>query len=241
MPRKPPGTLYLVPVPLGKGSVAAALPPAVQGWIRGLRHFIVEHPKTARRFLKEVGIDAPLQSLSMAVLDEHTPKESVAALLQPLLDGEDVGLMSEAGCPAVADPGAALVAIAHQNGVTVRPLVGPSSILLALMASGLNGQRFAFHGYLPADKAGRVRRIAELEQESARHRQTQIFIETPYRNDALLADLLATLSPSVRLCIASDLTLPTEAVRTQSVSAWRKSVPDLDKRPTVFLLLAGRI
>jgi 16S rRNA (cytidine1402-2'-O)-methyltransferase len=238
MPAAPPGTLYLVPVPLGEGGAAPALPPAVQNCVRSLRHFIVEHPKTARRFLKEIGTETPLQSLSMAVLNEHTSKEGIADLLQPLLDGQDVGLMSEAGCPAVADPGAPLVALAHQKGVTVRPLVGPSSILLALMASGLNGQRFAFHGYLPADKSGRVRRIAELEKESARHRQTQIFIETPYRNDVLLTDLLATLSPSARLCIASDLTQPAETVRTQAVSAWRKSVPDLDRRPTVFLLFA---
>lgn len=238
MPAKPRGTLYLVPVPLGEGGVAPVLPTLVQSRVRGLRNFVVEHPKTARRFLKQIGTDVPLQSLSMAILDEHTPKESIAALLQPLLNGQDVGMMSEAGCPAVADPGAALVTLAHQNGITVRPLVGPSSILLALMASGLDGQRFAFHGYLPADKFGRVRSIAELEKESGKRRQTQIFIETPYRNNVLLADLLAALSPSTRLCIACELTQPAETVRTQAVSAWRKSAPDLDKRPTVFLLLA---
>ena len=231
------GTLYLVPVPLGESGVEAALPPAVSSIVRGLRYFVVEHPKAARHFLKQIGTATPLQALSMQVLDEHTPADRLAGLLQPLLDGQDIGLMSEAGCPAVADPGASLVALAHKHGVTVRPLVGPSAILLALMASGLDGQRFAFHGYLPVDKAGRVQRIVELEKQSARQRQTQIFIETPYRNNALLADLLATLNPATRLCVAADLTLASEAIRTLNVAAWLKSIPDLDKRPTLFLLL----
>ena len=239
MPGQPAhGTLYLVPVPLGDSGIDFVLPSAVVSVVRGLRHFVVEHPKTARHFLKQIGTDAPLQSLQLEVLDEHTSANRLLPLLKPLLDGVDVGLISEAGCPAVADPGATLVALAQNQGITVRPLVGPSSILLALMASGLDGQRFAFHGYLPADKTGRAKRVAELEKDSARQRQTQIFIETPYRNNVLLADLLATLNPATRLCLATDLTLPSEAVRTLPVAAWRKSVPDLNKRPTVFLLLA---
>ncbi|MES2354755.1 MAG: SAM-dependent methyltransferase [Pseudomonadota bacterium] len=232
------GTLFLIPVPLGESGVDVALPPTVRTLASGLEHFVVEHPKTARHFLKQIGVQTALQSLQIEVLDEHTPANQVESLLQPLLTGKDVGLMSEAGCPGVADPGATLVALAHAKGITVRPLVGPSSILLGLMASGLDGQRFAFHGYLPAEKTGRVKRIGELEKESARYTQTQIFIETPYRNNALLGDLLATLNLRTRLCVGADLTLPTEAVYSRTIADWRKSPPDLNKRPTVFLFLA---
>lgn len=239
MPNQPAwGTLYLLPVPLGESDVGAILPAAVLALISRLEHFVVERPKTARHYLKQIGTVTPLQSLHIETLDEHTAANQLEPLLQPLLAGFDVGLMSEAGCPGVADPGAALVAIAQQRGITVRPLVGPSSLLLALMASGLDGQRFAFQGYLPVDKAGRLKRIGELEKASARQRQTQIFIETPYRNQALFADLLAILQLHTRLCIAVDLTLPTESVVTRSVETWRKFPLVLDKRPAVFLLLA---
>jgi 16S rRNA (cytidine1402-2'-O)-methyltransferase len=234
-----PGTLYLIPTPLGNGPIDALLPAQVQRVARELRHFIAERPKTARAFLKSVGVQIPLNEIRVEVLDEHTPSEAIAALMDPLLAGSDVGLVSEAGCPAIADPGAHLVALAHQRGITVRPLIGPSSILLALMGSGLEGQRFAFHGYLPADRAGRVARIQELERLSGQHRQTQIFIETPYRNNALLKDLLAGCAAATKLCLAVDLTTEKEFIYTQSVAAWRKVAPDLDRRPTVFLLLKG--
>ena len=237
-PAPPLGTLYLVPVPLGEGDIGAVLPAGVIGIVSRLNHFIVENEKTARRHLKAIGTMATLQALHLAVLDEHTPSSALPSLVQPLRDGVDVGLMSEAGCPAVADPGAALVALAQARGIVVRPLVGPSAILLALMASGLNGQRFAFHGYLPADKMSRLQRIAELEKESALRAQTQMFIETPYRNAALLGDLLDTLQARTRLCVAVDLTLATESVRTQPVAAWRQSIPEINKRPSIFLLLA---
>jgi 16S rRNA (cytidine1402-2'-O)-methyltransferase len=233
------GRLYLIPVPLGESDIEADLPPAVVKIVRGLRHFVVEQPKTARQILKRVGTDVPLQSLVMEVLDEHTAQDQLPTLLAPLLQGEDVGLMSEAGCPAIADPGAPLVALAHRQGIRVCPLVGPSSILLALMSSGLEGQRFAFHGYLPTDKEGRLKCIAELERESLRRHQTQIFIETPYRNNATLAALLTTLQSSTRVCVALDLTLANEIIRTLTVAQWRKLKLDVHRRPAVFLFLAG--
>lgn len=235
------GRLYLVPAPLGASDIEADLPPAVIKIVRGLRHFIVEHPKTARQILKRIGTDVPLQSLAMEVLDEHTSRDRLPELLAPVLRGEDIGLMSDAGCPAIADPGAPLVALAHQQGIRVCPLVGPSSILLALMSSGLEGQRFAFHGYLPTDREARPKRITELERESLRRQQTQIFIETPYRNNALLADLLATLQSGTRLCVAVDLTLTNEAIRTLTVAQWRKLTLDLNRRLVVFLFLARQV
>jgi 16S rRNA (cytidine1402-2'-O)-methyltransferase len=230
------GTLYLVPVPLGESGIELALPPAVRVLAGSLQHFVVEHTKTARHFLKQIGTQTALQSLHVEILDEHTPANQLEDLLKPLLQGKNVGLMSEAGCPGVADPGSALVALAHAKGIAVHPLVGPSSILLSLMGSGLDGQRFAFQGYLPADKNGRIQRISELEKESVRQRQTQIFIETPYRNNALLADLLTTLNRHTRLCLAVDLTLSSQSIRTKVIAEWRKSPPDLNKRPCVFLL-----
>jgi len=236
--RTPPGVLYLIPVPLGESGIDVALPLAVSTVTSGLKHFVVEHPKTARHFLKQIGTAQPLQSLNLEVLDEHTPANRLTELLIPLLEGNDIGLMSEAGCPGIADPGAALIALAHKHDIPVRPLVGPSSILLSLMASGLDGQRFAFHGYLPVEKSDRSKRLIELEKTSARLHQTQIFIETPYRNNVLLADLLSTLQPRTRLCIAVDITLPSESIRTKATADWRKSPPDLNKRPAVFLLLA---
>lgn len=203
-----------------------------------LDNFIVENARTARQFLKAVGIALPLKSLQMRELNEHTPAAELPGLLQPLLEGKDIGLLSEAGVPAVADPGANLVALAHTYAVPVVPLVGPSSILLALMASGLNGQVFAFHGYLPADRMGRLRALADLERESGRRRMTQIFIETPYRNGALLADILATCSIETKLCLALNLTAPDQFIATRCIGAWREEAPDLKRKPAVFLLLA---
>ena len=231
------GVLYLIPTPLGEAPLDVLLPAEVQRIVAKLRHFVVERAKTARAFLKLVGLSVPLSDIRMEVLDEHTPSAAVAALLEPLFTGVDLGLVSEAGCPSVADPGARLVALAHDRGITVKPLIGPSAILLALMSSGLEGQRFSFHGYLPADRTGRISKIQELERVSRQQRQTQIFIETPYRNNALLTDLLATCTPGTRLCLAVDLTTTQESIRTQSISAWRKIQLDLDRLPTVFLLL----
>ncbi|MEN6587666.1 MAG: SAM-dependent methyltransferase [Sulfuricella sp.] len=231
------GSLYLIPVPLGEGGdLNAVIPEQAKRLAASLHTFVVEHPKTARQFLKQTGTAIPLQEIRMLTLDEHTRPEDLEDLLQPLLAGEDVGLISEAGCPAVADPGANLVRLAHSRNIRVIPLVGPSSILLALMASGLNGQSFAFLGYLPAEKTERVKKITEIELTSQRLNQTQIFIETPYRNNQLLQDMVATCSAETELCVASDLTLASEYVMTKHISEWKKNQPDCNKRPTVFLL-----
>lgn len=232
------GTLYLIPVALGEGAAILVLPPATLDEIRRLRTFIVENAKSARHFLKAAGYAHPLQETRFELLDEHTREDRLEALLAPLLAGEDCGLMSEAGCPAVADPGAALVRRAHESGIRVVPLVGPSSVLLALMASGMNGQRFAFHGYLPVDKTPRASTIKALEAQAAG--ATQIFIETPYRNDALLQALLQHCRGDTRLCVAADVTLPTEFVVTRTIAEWKKKPPDLNRRPTVFLLWRER-
>ncbi len=233
------GALYLIPVPLGPGMPAEVLPPPVLQRTHSLTHFVAENAKTARAFLKAAGHPLPLQQISIAELNEHTRDSELNALLAPLRQGHDVGLVSEAGCPAVADPGANLVALAQHEGIRVIPLVGPSSILLALMASGLSGQHFAFHGYLPAKEDERRKRLRALEGESRQNRQTQIFIETPYRNRQMFDALLATCSTKTRLCIATELSLPGESVITRSIAAWQKcEAPVFDRRPTVFLLLA---
>lgn len=233
------GTLYLIPVPLGATAPADTLPPPVLERLRPLRHFVVENAKSARAFLKAAGTDLPLQELQLEELNEHTRDTELDRLLAPLRAGADVGLVSEAGCPAVADPGANLVALAQKEGIRVVPLVGPSSLLLALMASGLNGQRFAFQGYLPAKEGERAKALRELESESRKRRQTQIFIETPYRNLQMLDGIVRNCQPSTRLTIATDLTLPGEMVLTRSVGEWKKQTPpDIERRPTVFLLLA---
>lgn len=233
------GRLFLIPVPLGAVSPESALSAPVLAQIRPLRHFVVEQAKTARAFLKAVGTDHPLQSLILCELNEHTRPQALAEMLAPLRAGEDMGLLSEAGCPAIADPGADLVACAQAENIPVVPLIGPSSLLLALMGSGLNGQRFAFHGYLPQKEVDRQKALRELEIESRKRRQTQLFIETPYRNRAMFDTLLATCQGNTRLCVATDLTLPGESIRTRSIQQWKKSPsPDVDRRPTVFLLLA---
>lgn len=231
-----PGILYLIPTPLGENDIAWVIPAAVRQCIASLGHYIVEHPKTARQFLKQAGCALPLQEIKMQVLDEHTPPREFASLLAPLLAGNDMGLLSEAGCPAVADPGAGLVRLAHQQNIRVVPLVGPSSILLALMASGLNGQRFVFHGYLPVENEQRARKIVELEKESKVRDQTQIFIETPYRNQKLLESLTQACRDSTELCIACDLTLASEQIATRTVKEWKRGLPDINKKPAIFLL-----
>lgn len=230
------GTLYLIPTPLGADDIAWTTPAAVRQCAARLGHYIVEHPKTARQFLKQIGCILPLQEIRMQVLNEHTPFNELEGLLAPLLAGNDVGLLSEAGCPAVADPGAGLVRLAHQRNLRVVPLVGPSSILLALMASGLNGQRFVFRGYLPAERSKRVSKIVELERDSIARDQTQIFIETPYRNQKLLESLVFTCHDDTVLCIACNLTLASEYISTRTVREWRHSLPELNDKPAIFLL-----
>ena len=230
------GTLYLIPTPLGENDISWVIPAAVRQCIAGLGNYIVEHPKTARQFLKQVGCILPLQEIRMQVLNEHTPLQEFANLLAPLLAGNDVGLLSEAGCPAVADPGAGLVRLAHQRNLRVVPFVGPSSILLALMASGLNGQRFVFHGYLPAEKNRRVSTIVELERDSIARDQTQIFIETPYRNQKLLESLVFTCHENTVLCVACNLTLASEYISTRTVKEWKRALPELHDKPAIFLL-----
>lgn len=234
------GKLYLIPSTLGAASWETYLPKEARAVACRITRFIAENAKTARAELKRLEHPLPLREIGIEQLPERLSAAEVDRLLAPLLAGEDIGLVSEAGCPGVADPGALIVRRAHDLGVGVRPLVGPSSLLLALMASGLEGQRFAFHGYLPAREPERSRRITELEKESRRLDQTQIFIEAPYRNDVLFQALLAAGRPDSRLCLATDLTLPTESVVTHTIERWRHaSTPALDRRPTVFLLLSA--
>ena len=232
------GKLYLIPSPLGDNDPREVIPASVLERIHHIRHFVAEEIRTVRRYLSRAGLKGQIEQLTFYELNEHTPALEIEGLLAPLLSGEDVGLISEAGLPAVADPGADLVWLAQQQGIEVIPMVGPSSLMLALMGSGLNGQRFAFHGYLPAKKEERRKALAELERESIRLHQTQLFIETPYRNEALLDDLLAGLHPRTRLCLAADLTLPTAYLKTNTVAGWKKARPVLGKRPCVFLFLA---
>lgn len=234
------GTLYLIPCTLGETSADQVLPQHTINIARQLSHFVVEQPKTARQFLAALKPLQPIQSLHFASLNEHTPPNELGELLAPLLSGHDLGIISEAGCPGIADPGAELVNLAHRKGIRVVPLVGPSSILLALMASGLNGQCFAFHGYLPIEETERKKTIATLEAESTKRNQTQLFIETPYRNEKLFNSLLANCRPQTRLCIATDITLPGEYIVTRSIAQW-KSQPtlQLNKRPSLFLLLGA--
>ena len=233
------GALVLLPVALGETPCSAYLPPDALARALGLRHFVVETEKLARQQIKRMGHPVPLRELSIAALPPQGPDSALDALLAPALAGEDVGLMSDAGCPGVADPGARLVARAHTLGISVVPLVGPSSILLALMASGLNGQSFAFHGYLPVEEAARDKAIRALESESRRLGRTQLFIETPYRNTRLFAALLATCQAGTKLCLARDLNTRGEWICTRNIADWRRAdPPDLERRPSVFLLLA---
>ena len=237
------GTLYLLPVGLGlpesPDPIDAWLPSRVQEISQSLDYFIVENAKTARAWLKHLGYHKPMQQARIEPLPEKTDLAAIQPLLAPLLDGIDAGLMSDAGCPAVADPGMALVRHAHDLGIRVAPQVGPSSLLLALMGSGLNGQGFAFHGYLPVKDYARLQALRQLEQDSARYQRTQLFIETPYRNLTLFEALLSTLSPQTRLCIACDLTTPAETIVTASIQVWRQRTrPNIQKRPTLFLFLA---
>ena len=230
------GTLYLLPNTLGDSAPDAVIPGAVLDRARSLDYLIAEDPKSARAFLKRIGTTRPLQDIRVVRLDHNTRAGDIASLLEPVLAGRDAGLLSEAGLPAVADPGATLVRLAHEQGLRVVPLSGPSSILLALCASGLEGQRFAFHGYLPVSEPELIQSLKRLERDSRRLKQTQIFIETPYRNERTLGACLRALGPDTRLCLATDLTIASESVQTRSIAEWRGRTPDLKGRPTVFLL-----
>ena len=235
------GRLFLIPSPLGEYDPAEVIPGPVLDRLRGIRKYVVEETRTARRYLSAAGLKGHIGELEFRELNEHTSPQDVESLLELFSsEGEaiDVGLISEAGLPAVADPGALLVALCHRNGIQVVPLVGPSSLMLALMGSGLNGQCFAFAGYLPAKTEERRKAIRDIEKKSSQLGQTEIFIETPYRNDSLMADLLATLQPETRLCIAADITLPDEMIITRTVKQWRSNSIMIGKRPCVFLLLA---
>lgn len=232
-----PGLLYLIPVPIVEGGGASTTTPEVVAVSRKLHHYVVENARTARRFLRLWHPHLVLESIEMLEIDKHDGVD-MNTLRRWLREGKEVGLMSEAGCPAVADPGSEVVAAAHEAGAVVKPLTGPSSLMLALMASGLNGQSFAFWGYLPIKEPARGARIKELEVLSKKHSQTQIFIETPYRNDAMLADLLKHLTGGTRVCIAQHIGSPEEWIKTKTVAEWKKQVPQLAKAPTVFLMLA---
>ena len=232
------GKLYLIPTPLGEGNPASVLPAPVLELLPSLQCFVVEEVRTARRFLSQAGLKGHIEGLEFHELNEHTPPAQVEEYRQLFEGGRSVGLLSEAGLPAVADPGAQLVALCHRQGIEVVPLVGPSSLMLALMSSGLNGQSFAFVGYIPAKADERRTALKALEKRSAAARQTQILIETPYRNDALLADMLQCLAPGTRLCVAANLTCPDAFIRTRTVAQWKAAPVSIGKRPCVFLLLA---
>ena len=230
------GKLYLIPTPLGENAVHT-IPPYVIEKLHQLDFFIAERAKTARAFIKTTQPVKPFADLHFSELNKRTTPEEMATFLQPAENGKDIGLLSEAGCPGVADPGAEMVKLAHQKGIQVIPFVGPSSILLALMASGMNGQGFAFQGYLSAKKPELGKDLKRLEQLSRKYRQTQIFIETPYRNMGMLEEALKVLSPETRLCVAADISLDSEFILTQKIKDWRKmKLPNLHKRPAIFLI-----
>ena len=230
------GKLYLIPTTLGNNEPLEVLPLSVKKVVQHTKHFIVENEKSARRFIKKITPRKSQASLKIFVLYKFTSDMESKGYLDPCLEGHNVGLLSEAGVPAIADPGASIVMLAHQKNIKVTPLVGPSSIILAMMSSGLNGQNFAFNGYLPIDKSERKRAIKDLEKTSKLKNQSQIFIETPYRNDKLFTDLKSSLTPSTFLCVAVDITLATEYIKTASVNEWKRQKVDLHKRPCIFII-----
>jgi 16S rRNA (cytidine1402-2'-O)-methyltransferase len=233
------GKLYLIPTVLAEGTLATVLPPIIPATVQKLSYFVCENIRTARRFVGGLRVHPSVEALNFELLDKDTRDEQLPKILEPLQRGINMGLLSESGCPAIADPGALAVGFAHRNGIIVVPLVGPSSLMLALMASGLNGQRFAFHGYLPVESKDAASAIRSLERESAEKDQTQIFIETPYRNNKLLGHMIRTLHPTTRLCVASNLTAADENIRCMPVSEWKKQSPELEKAPATFLFLAA--
>ncbi len=230
------GRLLLLPAPLGENSLHT-IPEYAINAMHQLKYFIAERAKTTRHFLKATQLPIPIQELNITELNKRTDPSEIPLLLAPALEGHDIGLLSEAGCPAVADPGAKLVGTAHKKGIEVVPFVGPSSILLALMASGLNGQQFCFNGYLSPKRPLLAKDLKRLETKSQKNGQTQIFMETPYRNNALLEEATKALNTSTLFCVAADITLPTQFIKTQTIEQWRKKpLPDLHKRPAIFLL-----
>ncbi|MGC3979391.1 MAG: SAM-dependent methyltransferase [Paludibacteraceae bacterium] len=230
------GALYLIPTSLGDTDLDRILPAHNAEIVSSIKHFIVEDIRTARRFLKKISKEINIDELTFFTLNQHTNLQEVSSFLQPLQAGHDMGIISEAGCPAIADPGADVVALAQQQHLNVVPLVGPSSILLSLMASGFNGQSFAFLGYLPVSQADRIKALKRMESRIYSEHQTQIFIETPYRNMKMLDDILTSCQANTKLCIAVDITLESEYIKTKPVSAWKSQKPDLNKRPCIFLL-----
>lgn len=228
--------VYLIPTTLGDSPVENVIPSYVIDIINSTNHYIVENIKTARRYLIKAGIKTKIDDLTFYELNKHSLPEQYASYLNPIKEGCNIGIISEAGTPGIADPGAEIAAIAHRKNIPVVPLVGPSSILLSVMASGLNGQNFAFVGYLPIKKPERIKRIKDLERRSQVENQTQLFIETPYRNQHLLEDILANCSSETKLCIAADITLESEFIKTKSVNEWKKGVPNLHKQPCIFLI-----
>ena len=235
---QPPGKgiLYLIPSPLGENAPMEVLPLTVRKVIEEVTHFIVENEKDARRFIKRISPKKDQSLLQLYPLNKFTSPEEILTYLDPIQEGITMGVISDAGCPGVADPGAEIVKMAHRKNIVVRPLVGPSSILLALMSSGLNGQNFAFNGYLPIDKSKRQKEIKKLEKKSYDYNQSQLFIETPYRNDQLLQDLLKILDQNTEVCVACDISLPNEYVKTFTVQQWKKIKLDLHKRPAIFII-----
>lgn len=230
------GKLYLIPCPLGDVPPLAVLPASVQTTIEKIDHYIVEHQKNARRFIKSISPEKEQSSLKLQEINKFTQPEEIPAMLNACLEGFDVGVISDAGCPGIADPGARAVHYAHENGIKVVPLVGPSSILLAMMASGFNGQNFTFNGYLPIEKSERKSELKRLEKLSKDFDQSQLFIETPYRNNQMLQSLIDILNPQTRICVACDITLPSEYIKTAPASVWKKIKVDLHKRPTLFII-----
>ncbi len=234
----PKGKLFLIPTVLAENTAHWVISPQVKEVISHTKIFLVENPRSARRYISSLKLGINIEELHLEVLDKDTPPEQLSRLMMPLLNGADIGVISEAGCPGIADPGAIAVAYAHQKGIQVVPISGPSSMFLALMGSGFSGQSFAFHGYLPIDKKERAAALKKLEQESVREKQAQLFMETPFRNNQLLADALASLSPQTKLCIAKNLTAADELIQTKTIADWKNHPIDLHKVPTVFILQA---
>ncbi|MDG2063194.1 MAG: SAM-dependent methyltransferase [Flavobacteriaceae bacterium] len=232
----PYGSLYLIPTPLGENSPLEVLPLSVKTKVEELKHFIVENEKAARRFIKKLAPKKSQEALHIYPLNKYTSQEEIATYLNPCLEGLQMGLMSDAGAPGIADPGAIIVSKAHKAGITVKPFVGPSSIILAMMSSGMNGQSFAFNGYLPVDQKKRRQAILKFEKKAIKENHSQLFIETPYRSNKLFKELLSTLLPDTLVCVACDLTLVSELIRTYSVKGWKKQKPKLDKRPCIFII-----
>ena len=232
-----PGKLYLIPTPLGKTSNARIFPELNAEIIQKLEYFVVENLRSARRFLRSVGYTRDFDEVQLFELDKHKPNSLIDQFIEPLLNNQDMGLLSEAGVPGVADPGSEIVQLAHQNNIKVVPLIGPSSLLLALMASGLNGQQFAFSGYLPIKSQQRKKAIQSLEKRSRIENQSQLFIETPYRNMSLLNEILNTCQSGTLLCIAADITLESEFIQTKTIKEWKVKAPDIHKKPAIFILL----